>query len=69
MKKLIALLALAAAVVLAVTLSTGCAAKSGPYFQKTRQGQAHSQRGRIHNPGDYRYHERHDTGVDSHTND
>jgi len=70
MKKLIALLAIAAAIVLAMTLSTGCAAKSGPYFQKTRQGQAHSQNDRIYNPNDYRYnHERHDTGIDSHVSD
>ena len=74
MKKLIALLAIAAAAAVLVAMNTGCA-QTGPhsgcdYFQRTRGHQAHSQNDRIYNPNDYRYnHERHETGIDSHTND
>jgi len=69
MKKLIVFAVLAAAACVALAMTSGCASNGGPYFQKTRQGQAHSQNDRIYNPNDYRYHERHATGIDSHTND
>ena len=55
------------AVVVLVSV-VGCASNGGPYFQRSADRKVHVQRDRIYNPADLR-HERHDTGIDSQTND
>ena len=44
----------------------GCGSMNGVFLQRTRDGRPHVFRNRIASPDDYRYHERHATGIGSH---
>ncbi|MBN1491202.1 MAG: hypothetical protein JXA69_14915 [Phycisphaerae bacterium] len=55
MKRIFLSVVLGSLWVAALSLTSGCTASEGPYFERSRQNQPHAFRNRIHNPADYRY--------------